>query len=77
MRARSASDAPARASQDDSADESGGGSDLASAAGDLPEDAGPDTLPFTGLRLALILMAGLAAMAGGLVLRRSAGNARR
>ena len=44
---------------------------------DLPEDAGPDTLPFTVLRLALILMAGLAAMAGGLVLRRSAGNAGR
>jgi hypothetical protein len=72
VRARSASDAPARASQDDSADESGG-SDLATATGDLGEDAGPGTLPFTGLRLVLILMVGLAALAGGFALRRSAG----
>jgi hypothetical protein len=71
VRARSASDAPARGSQDDSAGESAG-SDLASQAADVPEDAGPETLPFTGLQLALILMAGLAALAGGMVLHRSA-----
>jgi hypothetical protein len=50
---------------------------VASQARDLPEDASPETLPFTGLQLALIVMAGLAALAGGLVLRRSAGVARR
>ena len=43
---------------------------------DLPEDASPDTLPFTGLQLVLIAMAGLVALAGGLVLRRSARAAR-
>jgi hypothetical protein len=68
--------APARASQDDSPGESAG-SDGASVAADLPDDASADTLPFTGLQLALILMSGLAALAGGLVLRRSARSVRR
>jgi pyruvate dehydrogenase E2 component (dihydrolipoamide acetyltransferase) len=45
--ARGASDAPARASQDDSAGE-GAGFDAASQSADLPEDASPATLPFTG-----------------------------
>jgi hypothetical protein len=67
---------PARASQDDSAGEVAG-SDLASQAGDLPLDASAEALPFTGLELALIVMAGLAALAGGAVLRRSARIARR
>jgi hypothetical protein len=75
-RARSESDAPARASQDRSAEESSG-SELASQAVNLPEDASPATLPFTGLELALIAMAGLAALAGGLTLRRSVRTARR
>jgi cobalamin biosynthesis Mg chelatase CobN len=74
--ARSSSDAPASASQDASTDESAG-SGAASQAADLPEDASPATLPFTGLQLALIVMTGLAALAGGLVLRRSAATARR
>jgi hypothetical protein len=37
---------------------------------DLPEDASPETLPFTGLGLAFIALGGLAALAGGLMLRR-------
>jgi type IV secretory pathway VirB10-like protein len=76
VRARGASDTPARASQDDSADDSAG-SDVASQAGDLAEEASSETLPFTGLQLGLIVMAGLASLAGGLVLRRSVGTARR
>ena len=75
VKAHSASDVPARASQDDSADESAS-SGVADPVADLPEDAGPDTLPFTGLQLVLIAMAGLVALAGGLVLRRSARTAR-
>jgi len=39
---------------------------------DLPEDAGPANLSFTGLQLVLIAMLGLAAIAGGGVLRRTA-----
>jgi hypothetical protein len=75
-RERQESDAPVRASQDDSAGESAG-SDAATVAADLPDDASADTLPFTGLQLALILMSGLAALAGGLVLRRSARSVQR
>jgi hypothetical protein len=73
--ARGASDAPARASQDGSAGEPAG-SAVASQAMDLPEDASPATLPFTGLQLALIAIAGLAALAGGLTLRRTVRTAR-
>jgi hypothetical protein len=39
---------------------------------ELPEDASPDTLPFTGLQLALIALAGIAALAAGLTLHRGA-----
>ena len=76
VRARAASDAPARASQDGSADEAGG-SEVASSAVELPEDASRESLPFTGLQVLLIVMSGLAALAGGVVLRRSARTARR
>jgi hypothetical protein len=37
----------------------------------LPEDASPATLPFTGLQLALLVLAGMAAVATGSVLRRT------
>ena len=37
-----------------------------------PREASPDTLPFTGLQLALLLLAGTAALAAGSVLRRTA-----
>jgi hypothetical protein len=36
----------------------------------LPEDASPETLPFTGLQLLLVSMTGLAAIGGGAALRR-------
>jgi hypothetical protein len=75
-RADRASDAPARASQDDSGGESAG-SEATTAVADLPDDAGADTLPFTGLQLMLVLMSGLAALASGMVLRRTARSARR
>jgi len=39
-----------------------------------PRDASPATLPFTGLQLALVLLAGLAAIAAGTVIRRAAGT---
>jgi hypothetical protein len=53
------------------------GSHTASEAVGLPEDASPATLPFTGFQLALLAMAGLVALTGGLVLRRGVGVARR
>jgi hypothetical protein len=37
---------------------------------ELPEDASPETLPFTGLQLLLVSMTGLAAIGGGAMLRR-------
>ena len=37
---------------------------------ELPDDASPETLPFTGLQLILITMTGLAAIGGGAALRR-------
>jgi hypothetical protein len=39
---------------------------------ELPADASPATLPFTGLQLALLALAGCAAAAAGLTLRRTA-----
>ena len=38
---------------------------------DLPAEANPETLPFTGLQLALMALAGVAALAAGLALRRT------
>jgi hypothetical protein len=37
---------------------------------ELPEDASPETLPFTGFGLAFLALGGLAALAGGFLLRR-------
>ena len=45
---------------------------IADAPASVPRDASPDTLPFTGLQLALMLLAGMAALAAGSVLRRTA-----
>jgi outer membrane biosynthesis protein TonB len=60
----------ATAAQDDGA----GSTDveIVSQSAHLPEDASPDTLPFTGLQLALVAMIGLAAIASGAALRRGA-----
>jgi hypothetical protein len=67
--ASAASDDKAKAAQDESA----GPTDveIADQAVAAPEDASPSTLPFTGLQLALMGLAGLAAIAGGGVLRRA------
>jgi hypothetical protein len=61
----SLSDAPDGAEQDIA-------SALASETVELPEDASPETLPFTGLQAALIALAGLAAIAAGATLRLGA-----
>jgi hypothetical protein len=37
---------------------------------ELPDDASPANLPFTGLQLALMAIVGLAALVGGVALRR-------
>ena len=43
---------------------------VASETAELPEDASPATLPFTGLQLALLALVGLATAAGGLLVRQ-------
>jgi hypothetical protein len=56
------------------AEESGGRSNTAIAsqeADELPEDPSPAKLPFSGLQLALLAIAGVAALLGGMALRRS------
>lgn len=50
---------------------------VAADAADLPDNASPETVPFTGLQLALIAMAGLAALAAGAVMRHGTRIARR
>jgi hypothetical protein len=70
VHALAASDKKASASQD-----SGGAATDTQIADDpasAPRDASPENLPFTGLQLALVLMAGLAALAAGTVVRRAA-----
>jgi hypothetical protein len=39
---------------------------------EIPEDASPETLPFTGIQLGLLTLIGLASLAGGFMLRRGA-----
>jgi hypothetical protein len=46
--------------------------EIADGTADAPRDASPGALPFTGLQLALMAMLGLAAIAGGALLRRGA-----
>jgi hypothetical protein len=43
---------------------------VAGEAVELPEDASPATLPFTGFQLALLAAIGLATAAGGVLVRR-------
>jgi hypothetical protein len=49
---------------------------MAAAAPDLPDDANPDTVPFTGLSLSVLLAFGLAVLAVGVTLRRGVGRPR-
>ena len=54
-------------------EQSAGGSEPAFASqgvDELPDDASPANLPFTGLQLALMAIVGLAALVGGVALRR-------
>jgi hypothetical protein len=62
-----AADKKAAAADDATATDTQIADDPASA----PQDASLATLPFTGLQLALMLMAGLAALTAGVVLRRT------
>jgi hypothetical protein len=50
---------------------------VAGDAADLPDNASPERVPFTGLQLALVAMAGLAALAAGAVVRHGTRIARR
>jgi len=43
---------------------------VAGEAVELPEDASPATLPFTGLQLALLALIGLATSAAGVLVRQ-------
>jgi hypothetical protein len=43
---------------------------VADEAVELPEDASPATLPFTGLQLALLALIGLGTAAGGVLVRQ-------
>jgi pyruvate dehydrogenase E2 component (dihydrolipoamide acetyltransferase) len=57
----------------------GGSSDVAIASQEadaLPDDASPAKIPFTGLQLGLMAIAGLAALVGGMALRRRTGIVR-
>ena len=71
-----ASAAQAESAADPNADASGAGdaaaTDVEIAAADSGDEGGPAALPFTGLQLVLIGMAGVAALAGGALLRRAA-----
>ena len=62
------------------AERSAGGSEPAFASqgvDELPDDASPANLPFTGLQLALMAIIGVAALLGGVALRRGVTRAQR
>jgi hypothetical protein len=65
-------------SADEPEGEEGGDGDVAAAVVsdtvELPEDASPETLPFTGIQLALLALIGLATIGAGLALRRTAAD---
>jgi hypothetical protein len=66
----SGADEGARASASEAADA------MAAAAPDLPDNANPDTVPFTGLRLGVLVALGLAVLAVGVAMRRGVGRPR-
>jgi hypothetical protein len=70
--ARAASGEGASEAQSHSAGDQGtGATDVEIATADSGDAGGPAALPFTGLQLVLLGMAGLAALAGGALLRRA------
>ena len=69
MRAHAAADNGASGSEADAAQTD---TQIADDPASATSEASPATLPFTGLQLALVLMAGLAAVAAGSVLGRAA-----
>ena len=70
--ARAASGEVASEAQSDLAGDQGTGTtDVEIATADSADAGGPAALPFTGLQLVLLGMAGLAALAGGALLRRA------
>lgn len=70
-KARESAEKPARARTQESAEVSAAAA-LAQDAADLPDDASPETAPFTGLELSLLMGLGVMALGGGLVLRLTA-----
>jgi hypothetical protein len=60
------------AQSDSAVGQDGGATDVEIAAADSGDAGGPASLPFTGLQLALLGLVGLAALAGGALLRRAA-----
>jgi hypothetical protein len=69
-KARGSADEPGRVRTREAAEVSAAAA-LAQDAADLPDDASPETAPFTGLELSLLMGLGVMALAGGLVLRRT------
>ena len=70
VEAKGSADEPARAAKKESADV-GATAAVAQDAADLPDDASPETTPFTGFRLGVLAILGLLSLAGGLALRRT------
>ncbi len=70
VEAKGSADEPAGAARKESADV-GATASVAQDAAALPDDASPETSPFTGFRLGVLAMLGLLSLAGGLALRRS------
>jgi len=60
------------ARSDSAAGEPDGATDVEIAAADSGDAGGPASLPFTGLQLTLLGIVGMAALAGGALLRRAA-----
>ena len=74
-RARAEAKANSSGERASASTESSAAAALASAAPDLPANANPETVPFTGLQLSLLVILGLIAVAVGLTLRRGVRSA--
>jgi hypothetical protein len=67
---------PANGSQLALAESAAATTSVAAQAPDLPDDASPESLPFTGLQLALLALIGIAALVSGTGLRGGARSVR-